>query len=191
MGTTPAIPLNGEPMKQSMSTDSERTITDIVEDSPAPPVHPLSTPSKKRKLTPESSPDEPLLNEAPTPANETAPQGSEIQNQIAVEKPQIPSRTSKKPKKAPIRRPPQPKKKVPNGQRKPVKPKNKELSMSAGFDDVFPSNKIRLIHRTQQVHQRDSPVSPPPLPQNPPSTAHPADQSNYIVYVANPIRENG
>lgn len=135
-----SIPLGGEPMKQSMSTDSERTITDIVEDSPGPTFPAPSTPSRKRKFTPESSPEDTLLNEAPPPANETAPQEFEIQNQIAVEKPQVTSRTSKKPKKAPIRRPPQPKKKGPNGQRKPVKPKTKELSMSIEFDDVFSSD---------------------------------------------------
>jgi len=132
------IPLGGEPMKQSLSTDSERTITDIVEDSPGPTFPAPSTPSKKRKFTPESSPEEPLLHETLSPVNETALQESEIQNQIAVEKPQAPSRTSKKPKRAPIRRPPQPKKKGPNGQRKPLKPKIKELSVSVGFDDVYP-----------------------------------------------------
>jgi hypothetical protein len=145
--TETSTPKNSEPMKPSMSTDSGRTITDIVEDSPAPPTPaPPSPPSKKRKFTPESSPDEPLLSEFPAPpaTGTIQPQESEIHAQIAVEKlqgqtPPQPSRANKKPKKTLIRRPvtAPAKKKVINGQRKPPKPKPKELSsMGIGLDDV-------------------------------------------------------
>ena len=129
-GSAPVLP--SEEMYRSISTDSGRTITDIVEDSPAPNPPTPPTPSKKRKFTPESSPDEPLSIDIPNPPTETIPQESET----SVEKPQAPSRASKKPKKVPIRRPQPSKKKALNGQMKPTKPKSKELSMTMGLDDV-------------------------------------------------------
>jgi hypothetical protein len=105
---------------------------------------PTRTPSppKKRKFTPESSPDQPLnQNPSDNSAQSTQP---EVQGQIAVEKLQLPSKSVKKSKKQPPKRPQNTKKKNTNAPKRPVARKTKEKSASVGFDEVY-SPSARLI----------------------------------------------
>jgi hypothetical protein len=129
-----------QPMQRSASTDSQATILDPVEPTPQinQPIPSRSpTPSKKRKFTPESSPDEPLSAGVPLPI----PQHLQLEThaQISVEKPQpTPSRAVKKPKRpSQIKRPAHAKKKsaATNGVKKPHR---KQKEQSVGFDDVHP-----------------------------------------------------
>jgi hypothetical protein len=135
-------------IQRAKSTDSQATIDDPVI-STVPPIsadRQLSVPPaspKKRKFTPESSPDEPLTN---TIANEAAPsaaEGSEEQSQISVEKYQSSVRAVKKPKKPPIpKKPAAPKKKPLNTLKKVATLKRAEKSQSIGLDDVISISKI-------------------------------------------------
>jgi len=131
-------------MQRSASTDSQATILDPVEPTPQnnQPIPSRSpTPSKKRKFTPESSPDEPLSAGLPLPI----PQHLQLAHaQISVEKPQpTPSRAVKKPKRpSQIRRPAHAKKKsaATNGVKKPHR---RQKEQSVGFDDVHPPAPLR------------------------------------------------
>lgn len=132
---------NSRAMEPSKSNDSQQTIDDPVESVP-PTTDTIQietrTPSlsKKRKYTPESSPDEPLSHELQAQAVPSYIE-TDTQNQISVEKPQPQSRAVKKPKRPAIKRPQSAKKKAAtNDQRKPG-PKSKAKSESVGLDDVF------------------------------------------------------
>jgi hypothetical protein len=133
---------NGHPMQLSLSNDSQQTISDIIEipvetrNSDLRQKSRSPSPSKKRKLTPESSPDPPS-KDLDTPETEPIPKDSEVAGQISVEKSQPPARVMKKPRKAPIKKPEAARKKLANGQKKPVHPKRKEKSMSVGGDEVL------------------------------------------------------
>jgi hypothetical protein len=129
-----------DPTPSSPMDNSENTTTTAVANIPTPqdtnspfPTH-VPTPSKKRKFTPESSPDEPLTKAVPDSTISTTPT---IQNQIAVEKPQ-PPKAVKKPKKAPIKRPQNAKKKTPQAPKRPTARKPKGKSPSIGIDEVQP-----------------------------------------------------
>jgi len=135
-----SMELDSHPMEQSKSTDSERTTTDIINDPiPTTTESPLDSRApdffKKRKYSPESSPDEPLLQTQSMPTIQVE---TEIQNQIAVQKPQAAPKASKKPKKIPIKKPQAAKKKQqPSGSRKPSRSiKRKEEMVGVGIDDV-------------------------------------------------------
>ena len=133
-------------MQRSASTDSQATILDPAEPTPQnnQPIPSRSpTPSKKRKFTPESSPDEPLSAGLPLPI----PQHLQLEShsQISVEKPQAtPSRAVKKPKRpSQIKRPAHAKKKsaATNGVKKPNR---KQKEQSVGFDDVHPPTRSHV-----------------------------------------------
>ena len=129
-------------MQRSDSYDSQATIEDPIDSTTvqiaadASPV-PLSSP-KKRKFTPESSPDEPLSHGVPQVPRSTT-EDAEVQSQISVEKPQPPVRAIKKPKKQPVPKKPAAKRKPLNGLKRPSKPKRAEKLQSVGLDDVSPS----------------------------------------------------
>ena len=125
------------------SVDSEATIDDPVIPTPTttaiqPPIL-LSSSSQKRKLTSESSPDEPISHTVPEEPTPSIPEGSQLQSQISVEKPQPPVRVVKKPKKQPgPKKTAVPKKTPLSALKKVTKPKRAENSQSVGFDDVIP-----------------------------------------------------
>ena len=149
---------------QSRSTDFQQPIHENVTNLPLTDTKsalPSRTPSpsRKRKYTPESSPDEPLsleIQQQPLPSHlET-----EIQSQISVEKPKGGSRvikTSRAPIKHPHPRASKVSKKKPkvNGERKKPGLKPNEKSASVGVDDVSLSRIIRLtIGHTNTTIQR-------------------------------------
>ena len=133
-----------QPMLPSASTDSQATISDVVEPTPTqnPPIPSRSpTPSRKRKFTPESSPDEPLSAGLPPPGPHPVHLETHTHEQISVEKPQPTpaSRAVKKPKRpAQIKRPTHAKKKsaATNGHKK-LNRKHTEKSESVGLDEVL------------------------------------------------------
>jgi hypothetical protein len=120
------------PMQKSTSADSERTINAPFSNMPTPkPPTSSPSPSRKRKFTPESSPDEPLAQDLP-PQPETA--------SLLKPSPSIPTETpipvpapkaAKKPRKPSVKRPPSAKKKPPvNGQKKrPLSVKDRAVSL--------------------------------------------------------------
>ena len=141
--------------RPSGSTDSQQTIEEPVTNLPQPTDTKLPlpsrtpSPSKKRKYTPESSPDEPLSHELQLQRLPTH-FDTEIQPQISVEKPKAGSRvvkTSRLPIKHPQPRPGKVAKKKPkiNGEKKKPGLNPKEKSASVGLDDVYLSRITILI----------------------------------------------
>lgn len=166
-------PLNNHPIQSPLPVDSKETILDTI-DNVAPSISvkspsPTSSPSRKRKLTPESSPEELLSAEPQDQAAENVQAEPGILSQISVERPQpSSSRATKKPKRPPVKKPASAKKKsVTNGKKKSVAAKRKEKSESVGFDDV-PSLEFYNTdkNRTLLCPPLDSPVllHPSPLP---------------------------
>jgi hypothetical protein len=153
------IEQTGHPMQKSESLDSQETILDpvdsnpIVEPSPSRP----PSPSKKRKFSPESSPDEPLSNNVEVGTSITIEPDPE--SRIPLEKPQPAARAVKKPKKAPIKRPQAAKKKTASsGPKKPGRPaKRKEQFGTIDFDEVL-RTRINVNNRIPECRQLDSPV---------------------------------
>ena len=143
---------NSVAMQQSGSTYSQQTTDEVVTKLALPTHHksPLQSqtpsPSKKRKYTPESSPDEPLSHELQQQPllSHVEP---DVQAQILVEKPKVGVgsrvvKNSRAPTKHPNPRPNKLAKKKPktNGEKKKPPPKSKEKSASVGLEDVPPSH---------------------------------------------------
>lgn len=153
----PPIPTS-QPMQPSASTDSQATISDTIE--PITTNNPLvpsrsPSPSKKRKFTPESSPDEPLSAGLPAAGSYPLHLETDAHEQISVEKPQPVARAIKKPKRpTQIKRPAHAKKKSAaiNGNKKPNR-KHTEKSESVGFDEVLHPPDFR------QADKKGTPVS--------------------------------
>jgi hypothetical protein len=140
------------PMQKSTSTDSEATIDTPFSDlSIRKPPTPTPSTSRKRKFTPESSPDEPLAQEPP-PQPETAsslkPSPSmPTETPIPVPAP----KAAKKPRKPTVKRPPSAKKKPPvNGQKKrPVSAKDRAASLDDVIHfDVISNNILGIVNPT-------------------------------------------
>lgn len=184
----------GPPMQRLKSTDSERTITDPVDyahstatKSSSPAGSPGS--SKKRKFTPDPSPEQPLSKDVPAQTKPSA--GIEVEPEITVVKPESISCSGKKPKKANVKKPQGAKKKnVATSQKKPVRPKLwKEKSGSVGFDTVFRSLVTMLIGR---AHRLVNPVLVPLWRHTrlaKVQTDH--HQNNSIVYAISLIKAHG
>jgi hypothetical protein len=143
---------NSVAMRQSGSTYSQQTTAEAVTKFALPTNHksPIQSqtpsPSKKRKYTPESSPDEPLSRELQQQPllSHVEP---EVQAQILVEKPKVGvgsrvGKNSRAPTKHSNPRPNKLSKKKPktNGEKKKPSPKSKEKSASVGLEDVPPSH---------------------------------------------------
>jgi len=131
--TTTAIALQSEPMQKSKSTDSERTIDGPATSLPLPkPSTPTPIPSRKRKCTPESSPDEPIAHEFP-PQLETS-SSPLVEPTISIEKIPATPKAAKKSRKTLVKRSPSVKKKQAVHDQKKRPPSAREKSESV--DDV-------------------------------------------------------
>lgn len=189
--------ITGEAIRQSGSTDSQlakdEPVTNLAQptDTKSPVPSRTPSPSKKRKYTPESSPDAPLFHELQhqPPPSHIEP---DLQAQISVEKPKAGSRVTKTSRAPPKHLNPRPnkaakKKPKTNGEKKKQGPKPKEKSPSVGLEEVLPSH----VQTNIRVHQRDNPVLPPLL-RHPHLTKVATEiQNNSIVFVVNPIKGHG
>ena len=132
--TMTTIASQSEPMQKPKSADSERTIDDPVTSLPIPkPSTPTLIPSRKRKFTPESSPDEPLAHELPPQLETSSSRPVELTISIEKSTPTTP-KAVKKPKQTPVKRSSSIKKKQAANDQKKRPPSAREKSESV--DDV-------------------------------------------------------
>ena len=194
--TLPTVPsTDNQPIQTSPSADFQVTISPS---EPAAATHAIipsrsPSPSKKRKFTPESSPDEPLSAGPSPPVSQLLQLDPEIHSEISVEKPQPTPRAVKKPKRpAQIKRPAHVKKKstATNGQKK-VNRKQKEESASVSFDNVRPRLVMKLTSRVLPRHQLGNQVFRLRWHHLRRTTAPPENRSKYTAFVVNQMKDRG
>lgn len=134
-------------IERPLSTDSQQTIDDPVDTKSVavlPSPSRSSSPRRKRKFTPESSPEEPLQGPR------TQSMNIDEDNQPEQEPVQPVAREIKKPKKPITKKPITPKRKpVPAA---PKKPKVKRKVLPEDLDEVFCLQIILLTYRAPQPH---------------------------------------